>query len=302
MWSDSEAMGVLWMIEKLLWGAPSFWIERLPLYIGKHWGFFRDHQLSVELKYSWGGPELVSKVKQGRVLIGELGLPPFLKGFSQGLPARVIGSSLVQQLDHYVVGRPGIDRLRDLGGRRIGILSPGSCDSYFIRHMLQSCSIDPDSEVELVPLGKSYGRIEEFSSGRIDAGFLVEPFVSLGEKTGQIQILATVKDFFPRYQWGIIFGHNDLLEQHPDLVRRAMAAFCQSCLAIREKQEEAAAFGAQVFRLEKDIVMRAILRGLETWELDGQLDIDGVQNCVRVQQDQGAIPRELDWSPMIHEL
>ena len=286
----------------MLWGAPSFWIERIPLYIGKHWGFFRDQQLSVELKYSWGGPELVCEVNQGQVLIGELGLPPFLKGFSQGLPARVIGSSLVQQLDHYLVGRPGIERLQDLSGKRIGILSFGSCDSYFIRHMLQSCSIDPDTEVELVPLGKSYGRIQEFSSGRIDAGFLVEPFVSLGEKRGQIQILATVKDFFPRYQWGIIFGHNDLLEHHPGLVRRAMAAFCQSCQAIREKPEEAAAFGAQVFRLEKDIVMRAILRGLETWALDGELDIEGMENCLRVQKEVGAIPPELELSPMIHAL
>lgn len=80
---------------------------------------------------------------------------------------------------------------------RIGILSPGSCDSYFIRHMLRSCSIDPDTEVDLVALGKAYGRLDEFQSGRIDAGFLVEPFVALGEETGQIKILATVKDFFP---------------------------------------------------------------------------------------------------------
>ena len=290
------------MIEKLTWGAPSFWIERLPLYIGKQWGFFQDHQLVVELWYSWGGPELVAKVNQGRVLIGELGLPPFLKGFSQGFPARVIGSSLVQQLDHYLVARPGIERFQDLLGKRIGILSFGSCDSYFIRHMLQTYSIDPDSEVDLVPLGQSYGHIEEFTSGRIDAGFLVEPFVALGESTGQIQVLATVKDFLPRYQWGIIFAHDKLLERNPGLVRRAMAAFRQSCRAIQEEPEKAAALGAQVFHLKKDVVLRAILRGLATFELDGELDMKGLENCLRVQTELGEIPPGLESSPMIHAL
>lgn len=81
-----------------------------------------------------------------------------------------------------------------------------------------------------------------------------------------------------------------------------MSAFRQSCRAIQNKPEEAAAFGAQVFQIKKAIVLRAILRGLETWELDGRLDIHGVQNCVRVQQDQGAIPRKLEWLPMIDDI
>lgn len=290
------------MTERLLWGVPSFWIERFPLYYGRHKGFFLDQGLDIEIQYFWGGPELARAVERAQVLIGEMGLPPFLKGFSQGLPARVIGSSVIQQLDHFLVCRPAIEQMADLRGKKIGILSCGSCDDYFIRFMLRASSIDPDKDVELIPLGNGYGRLDTFESGKVDAGFLVEPFVAQGEDRGCVKVLATVKDYFPRYQWGIIFAHTRLLEEKPDLVRRAMNAFRRSCRAIKENPEEAAAFGAQVFRLKKAIFHQAMVRGLENWELDAKLDMEGMENCRRIQAETGAIPAKLELPLMVQQM
>jgi NitT/TauT family transport system substrate-binding protein len=290
------------MTERLIWGVPSFWIERFPLYYGRRKGFFLDQGLELEIHYFWGGPELAHAVEQGQILIGEMGLPPFLKSFSQGLPARVVGSSVVQQLDHFLVCRPEIEKMTDLKGKKIGILSFGSCDDYFIRFMLRASSIDPDRDVEIIPLGNAYGRLETFVSGRVDAGFLVEPFVALGEDRGCVKVLATVKDYFPRYQWGIILAHTRLLEENPALVRRAMEAFRRSCRTIRQNPEEAAAFGAQVFRLKKETFRRALLRGLANWELDAKLDLEGMQNCLGIQAQTGAIPATLDGSSMVQQM
>lgn len=290
------------MTEKLLWGVPSFWIERFPLYYGRDKGFFLDQGLDIEIQYLWGGPELARAVDQGQILIGEMGLPPFLKSYSNGLPARVIGSSTIQQLDHYLVGRPEIKNLADLNGKKIGILSYGSCDDYFIRFMLRAASIDPEREVEIIPLGDAYGRLETFESGRVDAGFLVEPFVALGEDQGCVKILATVKDYFPRYQWGIIFAHTRLLAENPELVRRAMNAYRRACQAIKDNPEEAAVLGARVFGLTQEIFLRAMLRGLATWALDGMLDTVGMENSLRIQAETGAVPAQLDLSLMVQQM
>ena len=95
-------------MEQVLWGVPSFWIERFPLYYGRWRGYFRQQGIDLQIRYYWGGPELAAAVSRGEVWIGEMGLPPFLKACSDGLPARVIGSSTVQRLDHYLVARPAI--------------------------------------------------------------------------------------------------------------------------------------------------------------------------------------------------
>jgi hypothetical protein len=188
--------------ETLLWGVPSFWIERFPLYYGKH----------LRIRYYWGGPELARAMAGGEVMIGEMGMPPFLRAYSEGLPAKVIGSSVIQQLDHYLVGRPEILGLESLKGRKVGILSPGSCDDYFARSMLRAAGVDPDRDVQLVPLGSAYGEVRCFDPQapghlpQVEAGFLVEPFVARGEQLGLVKVLASVRDYYPRYQWGIILA------------------------------------------------------------------------------------------------
>ena len=86
-------------LDKIVWGAPSFWIERFPLYCGHHLGFFRQQGVEIEIWYSYGGPELARAVQAGDIHIGEMGLPPFVTAYTRGLPARIIGSSTIQQLE-----------------------------------------------------------------------------------------------------------------------------------------------------------------------------------------------------------
>jgi ABC-type nitrate/sulfonate/bicarbonate transport system substrate-binding protein len=296
------------MSEHLIWGVPSFWIERFPLYYGRNRGFFEHRDIALEIRYFWGGPELAEGVARGEVWIGEMGLPPFLKAYSDGLPARVIGSSTIQQLDHYLVSRPDVKTMQDLKGRRIGILSFGSCDDYFARSMLRTSGLDPDTDVELVPLGSAYGDTRSFSQTprpnipQVDAGFLVEPFVAQGERLGWVRILAAVRDYFPSYQWGIILARADALARNRELIQRAMDGFRESCRGILEDTEDAVSFGAQVFRLPKEDFRRALLRDLERWEVDARLDINGMENCLRVQREMGAVSADLRLDGMIRQL
>jgi NitT/TauT family transport system substrate-binding protein len=295
-------------MERVIWGVPSFWIERFPLYYGRWRGLFEKRGIDLQIRYYWGGPELAAAVSEGEVWIGEMGLPPFLKAYAEGMPARVIGSSTIQQLDHYLVARPRIMKMKGLEGRRLGILSAGSCDDYFARSMLASSGLEPDTDVELVALGPAYGNVRCFSpspvSGlpRVDAGFLVEPFVAQAERLGWARILATVRDFFPSYQWGIMLARNDALASRKELIQRAMEGFRASCRKIAERPEEAASFGAQVFRVPRDDFRRALLRDLGRWELEARLDIEGMANCLRIQKEMGSVPAGLEPAGMIEQL
>ena len=295
-------------MERVVWGVPSFWIERFPLYYGRKRGFFQQRGIDLEIRYYWGGPELAAAISRGEVWIGEMGLPPFLKAYSEGLPARVIGSSTIQRLDHYLVARPQISKIEDLQGRRLGILSAGSCDDYFARSMLKATGLDPDTDVELVPLGSAYGNVRcfapspESSLPGVDAGFLVEPFVARAERLGWVRILAAVRDYFPSYQWGIILARMDALERKIDLIRRAMDGFRAACRRIVENPGEAASFGAQVFRIAKEDFRRALLRDLEHWEIDARLDVQGMENCLRVQKEMGSVPSDLRLEGAIKQL
>ncbi len=197
-------------MHKITWGAPSFWMERFPLYRGIEQGFFADRGTDLRIWYAHGGPELAAAVAKGRIPIGEMGLPPFLAALGRGLQARMVGSSIFQQLDHYLAARPGISGTARLAGCRIGILSAGSCDEFFIRKMLRTRGIDPDNDVDLVPLGKDYGKPEVFTDGRVDAAFVVEPRLSLGQRQGLWRVIDRVADYYPPLPVGHHPGRGDV--------------------------------------------------------------------------------------------
>jgi NitT/TauT family transport system substrate-binding protein len=289
-------------LEKVVWGAPSFWIERFPLYCGRHFGFFRDQRIELEIWYSFGGPELAQAVARGDIHIGDMGLPPFLTAYSRGLPARIIGSSPIQQLDHYLVGIPTIKSMADLSGKRVGILSHGSCDDYFLSHLLESHGIDPEKEVERMPLGTLYGDPKVLADGTVDAAFMVEPGVAAGEYSGLLKVLGRVGDYFPRYQWGVILASNQWLAERRDLIRRLMTAFRNACRWIHTHPEETLELGCDTFEVKEEVFRKALHRHLPRWQTDARIDTIGLQNALEIQKILGTVSDNIDLEQMVEEM
>ena len=289
-------------MQKVVWGAPSFWIERFPLYWGIDQGIFAKQGIDLEIWYSYGGPELAQAFNSGRIHIGEMGLPPFITAYRQGLRAKIIGSSVIQQLDHYLAARPEITSTADLAGGRIGILSAGSCDDYFIRKMLAANDIDPDGDVELVPLGEDYGKLDLFIDRRMDAAFVAEPHLSRGEHEGLLRVIDRVADYYPHYQWGIILASEAWLVHERDLLGRLMHAFRQACRSIKDRPRQTAEVGSRVFGVTPEVFERALQRDLPRWETDARLDLGGLQSALRVQEEMGLLAADISLEELVVQL
>ena len=289
-------------MQKVVWGAPSFWIERFPLYWGIDQGFFANQGIDLEIWYAYGGPELARAVSNGRIHVGEMGLPPFVKAYREGLQAKIVGSSVIQQLDHYLAACPHIASTVDLAGCRIGILSAGSCDDYFIRKMLSAHEIDPAGDVELIPLGEDYGKLDLFVDGRVDAAYVVEPQLARGEQEGLLRIIDRVADYFPHYQWGIVLASEEWLQHQGDLLGRLMHGFRQACRSIRDQPGRTADLGSRVFGVTPEVFKRALQRDLPRWETDARLDMDGLQSALKVQETMGMPTADLSLEEMVSQL
>ena len=51
--------------DRILWGAPSLWINVFPLYLGIDRGFFSDRGIDIHVKCFHGGPERIDAIKTG---------------------------------------------------------------------------------------------------------------------------------------------------------------------------------------------------------------------------------------------
>ena len=79
--------------------------------------------------------------------------------------------------------------------------------------------------------------------GQLDAGFLCEQFPSMGEELGFKELL-TAQDLWPEMQGSVLIVSDDLIRDHPEIVRKLVKVTERGIQYIHEHPGEAAAIAA----------------------------------------------------------
>lgn len=136
------------------------------------------------------------------------------------------------------------DKVQRLKGLKIGITSPGGGADKFIRTVLSSRGIDPDTEVSLVPLGGvGPNQYAAFQNGTVDASVWSSPLPELAELEG---IGTTIIDPFSGQKieydvqpYIVLTTTRDNLETNRDEIRGILRAYAQALNLIKSNPDEA---------------------------------------------------------------
>ena len=147
-----------------------------------------------------------------------------------------------------------------------------------------------------MPLLKDYPRVVELiAEGKIDACLAVEPNISMGEASGIIDFWtpAFAQPYLPDYQWIVHIARNELIERDPELIRAVLRGCQRSAHYAAQHIDQWASFGAKLYGTTEEVMRSAIKRELPHFELDGQIDMKGLQQSVDLQFELGGIPRPM---------
>ena len=305
----------------IVWAAPSLWIERLPVLLGKRLGIFDScdelKNRCVEMKILNGGPELLDWVDKGQCDVGEIGMLPLLTALANPTNAHhdaaskvhIAGTTFIQCLDHYIAARgdSNITAVSDLQGRRVGILSHGSCDSHLLTHILRAEGVD-ETTVVRVPLGKHYGKECAFEDAalNIDAAFLVEPLLSKMEAQGTAKTIAHAAKYFDTYQWNCLFVSRKFADQDPAAASAVLTCYDECVVrladAVDGKDAQArnclADLANETFDVSLDTMLAALRRDKSRWALcHREFSLAGARVCLNGLKAIGSVPNEweLPW-------
>jgi NitT/TauT family transport system substrate-binding protein len=172
-----------------------------PLYIAQEKGFFAEEGLDVELITTGGGSKVMAAVIGGSVEIGGTTLGNVMDAAEKGQNVKVFATLMNQYASNVVIRKEiaeekGItedssisEKIMALKGLKIAITSPGSSSDKLVRYLLEMEDIQPDKEVELVPLGKSEAVIPAFKNKQIDAFAFSSPTSDMGAMDGGLMLI-----------------------------------------------------------------------------------------------------------------
>ncbi len=159
------------------------WIGYEPLFLARRLDLLPADR--IRLIESPSNTNSLMQLASGEVEAATLTLDEFILARSGGIPVRVALVFDTSRGADVVMARPGIERLEDLAGRRIGV-EETAAGALMLRKSLEAAGLATD-EVTRVPVVGGE-QVSAFRDGRIDAVVSYEPFASRLASLGAVRL------------------------------------------------------------------------------------------------------------------
>jgi NitT/TauT family transport system substrate-binding protein len=208
----------------------------------------------------------------------------------RGLPVRLV-AGLMTSSPHVLLSRPEIKSVKELGGKKVGLAAFGDATQVLARIILARNGVDPDKEVQFVPLGPDSGRFAGLQQKLADAVVTSPPWDFEGEKLGY-NVLARAYDYL-NYPLSGVGLNVKSIQQNRDQVKRATKALIKASRYIRDNREEAVKVLIEWGKAKPEHAYAAYDSTVKVISHDGGIPEDGLKLLIEQAKRDVKITRDI---------
>ncbi len=235
-----------------------------PIYLGKAKGFFTQQNLDVELSTQGGGAAIIPGVLSGQLQFGFSNVPSLLIAQNKGLKfvgiAPGVSSTGIAGQDFCATLVPGDSPLKsakDLVGKTVAVNNLNNIGQVAIRAGVKAAGGDPNSVKYLeVPFPDMPAALAEH---HIEAGWMVEPFVTIARSRGDRVIDWPFVAIAPKAEIAVYFASVKYVNGNADVVKRFKAAITESLAYANSHPNEVRQIIPTYTRISPEIAAKIIL-------------------------------------------
>jgi NitT/TauT family transport system substrate-binding protein len=219
----------------------------VPLYIAQTAGYFQDEGIQLDVVLAGGGPKAMTGLVGGGGQFSASVLFDGIMAHRRGLDdVRALATLSLFQGPMAVrtdiarqrglsIDKPLKERLEAMKGLRIGITTPGATSDLFMRFLFRSVGMDPDHDLEIVPLGGVSTQVAAIQAGKVDGCSCLPPVDVLTARQGlTVDVIDRLKDIpqLAGVSYGTLYGLASYNKAHPDVVNAMARAITRATLLI----------------------------------------------------------------------
>lgn len=242
--AQMAALAAAQELKKVRFGYPSLGFRQGHIWVAKDEGLFKKYGLDVEPIFLRGGQLAIQALAGGDPPLMSIGqvVQAGLAGFDLALIAGV-----ESYYDSTVFARPGIMRLEQLKGKRIGISGFGAATHFAAIILAQHLKLDPDKDMVLIPGGPDAERVAAMSAGKIDAAIFNSSTVPIAKRLGFVE-LVKIPDLKVEVQGNGMATTRGYIKTNRDIVKSALKGYIEGINFIFNNKQEAQKVFAKYMR------------------------------------------------------
>ncbi len=155
-----------------------------------------------------------------------------------------------------MVGKPGLGKVEQLKGKKLGVSGFGSASHNAALILLRRLNLEPNKDVAIVVAGGTVERLAAIEAGRIDATLLTPSEIPRAKKQGMAEIF-DMMDLGLEVQGNGFATTRSYIKAQRDTVKSALKGYVEAIHFIHSKQPEAKKIIAKYMRTNDAEVLDA---------------------------------------------
>lgn len=276
-------------------------LDVAPIYLGVEQGFFSDRGLDVTMETAQGGAAIAPAVVSGQHQFGFSNNTSMLLAQAQGLPLKIVapGSSSTSEVGEdfagvVVNGDSDIDSAADLAGRSVAINTLNNISDTVVRESVRKDGGDP-TDIDFVELAFP-DMPAAVAEGRVDAAFVVEPFLAISEGQGARDVASAYALPTEDLSVATYFTSEEVISSDPELVEAFGAAMVESQEYAAENPDEVRRIITTYTEIDEALVEELTLPAFPS-----EVNTDSIQVLADLALEDGLLEQEADVEALMHE-
>jgi NitT/TauT family transport system substrate-binding protein len=274
-------------------------VDVAPVYLGVQKGFFAERKLKLALETAQGGAAIVPGVVSGQYQFGFSNTTSLLLAGAQGLPVKAVANGVAstgtdgKDFGAVVVkGDSPIRTAEDLAGKKVAVNTLRNINTTTVNNVVREAGGDPSTityvELPFPDIAPAVAK------GAVDAGQVVEPFLTIAAGQGDRQVASNYAGTAPGLTVGLYFTSKDFAERNAGAVEGFRAAMAKSLDYASSHPAEARAALATYTKIDPAVREKLVL---PTWP--AEVDRASVQKLSDLAVKDGLLPRQPDLNALL---
>lgn len=227
-----------------------------------------------------------------------------LIGQARGVDVVAFGAP-ISTMHYAVISTPGVNTLADLKGKSIATSGPGGFNGMLFRYMLKREGLEPEVDVQIVPVGGSSERAAAVMAGQVQATVtFIDNWLAMKEQGANVQLLGYVADLVPGLSSRAIFAEREYLEANEELATAIACANLEVNAWINSDKDTFVSYTTDNVRGANDAAVGAfydVAMGVNMFPTDpaALLDTDGYQGLADLLYEGGELDTQLTASDFV---
>jgi len=191
-------------------------------YIARDKGWFEEKGLKLTAYESYvSGMALAASLARGDIEVAYICLVPAINAYANaGVPIKVVAGT--HKYGYGLVVSP--DRIKtvkdlEMPDIRIGCVREGGAVDVILHKMIDKHHLDENKILNNIQRMNPAKQVLAIRMGQLDAAFLPEQWATMAEESG-FEMLLMSQDVWPEIQGSVLVVKEDLIREHPEIVRK----------------------------------------------------------------------------------